>query len=74
LPLTLLNGWQAQVAIKGTRQAKTFSTKAEATVWAAERETQLRRIGPMAGEVVQFQKRTYTDTPLCPTRRKFSPF
>lgn len=37
-------GWQAQVAIKGTREAKTCSTKAEAVAWASERETQLRRM------------------------------
>lgn len=36
-------GWQVQIAIKGTREAKTFSTKAEATSWAAERETQIRK-------------------------------
>lgn len=35
-------GWQAQVAILGTRQAKNFTTKAEATAWAAQRETELR--------------------------------
>lgn len=36
-------GWQVQIAIKGTREAKTFSTKAEATRWAAERETEIRK-------------------------------
>lgn len=36
-------GWQAQIAIKGTREARTFSTKAEANAWAAERETEIRR-------------------------------
>jgi len=36
-------GWQVQIAIKGTREAKTFSTKAEATSWAAERETEIRK-------------------------------
>lgn len=35
--------WQAQVAIKGTREAKNFSTKAEAASWAAERETAIRK-------------------------------
>ncbi|KQV78461.1 hypothetical protein ASD15_21860 [Massilia sp. Root351] len=37
------NGWRAQIAIKGTRESKTFSTKAEATSWAAERETEIRK-------------------------------
>lgn len=37
-------GWQAQVAIRGVREAKTCSTKAEAVAWAAERETQLRKM------------------------------
>jgi len=36
-------GWQAQVAIKGHREARSFSTKAEANAWAAERETEIRR-------------------------------
>lgn len=36
-------GWQAQVAIKGTREARSFSTKAEASSWAAERETEIRK-------------------------------
>lgn len=35
-------GWQAQVAIKGKREARNFSTKAEATTWAAARETEIR--------------------------------
>jgi integrase len=32
-----------QIAIKGTLESKTFSTKAEATSWAAERETEIRK-------------------------------
>lgn len=36
-------GWQAQIAIKGHREARTLSTKAEAVAWAGERETELRR-------------------------------
>lgn len=32
-----------QIAIKGTRESKTFSTKAEATSWAAERETEIHK-------------------------------
>lgn len=37
------SGWRAQVAILGTRDSKTFSTKGEAVSWSAERETQIRR-------------------------------
>jgi hypothetical protein len=37
------SGWRAQIAIQGTRESKTFSTKAEATRWAAERETEIRK-------------------------------
>lgn len=40
----MAKGWQAQVAVKGIREAKTCSTKAEAVAWAAERETQLRKM------------------------------
>lgn len=36
-------GWRAQIAIKGVRESKTFSTKAEATSWAAARETEIRK-------------------------------
>lgn len=37
-------GHQAQIAITGApREAKSFSTKAEAKAWAAERETEIRR-------------------------------
>lgn len=36
-------GYQVQVAIKGVREARTFSTKAEAAAWAAERETEIRK-------------------------------
>jgi integrase len=37
------SGHQAQIAIQGVREAKTFATKAEAVAWAAERETQIRK-------------------------------
>ncbi len=37
------SSWQVQIAIKGVREAKHFSTKAEATAWASERETEIRR-------------------------------
>ncbi|MBW3508811.1 MULTISPECIES: hypothetical protein [Janthinobacterium] len=36
-------GWRAEIAVLGTRELETFSTKAEADAWAAEREAQLRR-------------------------------
>ena len=36
-------GWRAEIAILGTRESKTSSTKAEATAWASERETEIRR-------------------------------
>lgn len=36
-------GWRAEIAVLGTRESETFSTKAEAIAWAAEREAQLRR-------------------------------
>ena len=35
--------WKAEVAIKGLREAKRFSTKAEAASLAAERETAMRK-------------------------------
>lgn len=35
-------GWRVQVAIKGVRESKVFSTKAEAAAWAAKRETEIR--------------------------------
>ena len=38
-----IGGYQAQVAVKGVREARTFSTKAEAIAWAAERETAIRK-------------------------------
>ncbi len=44
-------GWRAEIAIHGTRESKTFSTKAEATAWASERETEIRR-GADTGIVV----------------------
>ena len=35
-------GWRVQVAVQGIRESRTFSTKAEATSWAAQRETEIR--------------------------------
>jgi integrase len=34
--------WRVQISIKGVRESATFSTKAEATAWAAKRETEIR--------------------------------
>ncbi|MED5615103.1 tyrosine-type recombinase/integrase [Janthinobacterium sp. P210005] len=36
-------GWRAEIFVQGTRESGVFSTKAEASAWAAERESQLRR-------------------------------
>jgi len=36
-------GRRAKIAVLGTCDSETFSTKAEAVAWAAEREAQLRR-------------------------------
>ena len=44
-------GWRAAIAILGTRESKTFSTKAEAVAWASERETEIRR-GADSGIVI----------------------
>jgi integrase len=49
-------GWRVQVAIKGTRESATFSTKAEAQAWAAQRETELRKAvttGIVSGKTCQ---------------------
>lgn len=35
-------GWRVQVAVLGIRESRTFSTKGEATAWAAQRETDIR--------------------------------
>src|SRR5689334_22775714 len=35
-------GWRVQVAVQGVRESRTFSTKGEATTWAAQRETEIR--------------------------------
>lgn len=49
-------GWRAQVAIKGVRESATFSTKAEAQAWAAQRETEIRKAvatGIVSGKTCQ---------------------
>jgi len=38
----LSKGWRAQIAIKGMRESKVFSTKAEAVSWSSKRETEVR--------------------------------
>jgi hypothetical protein len=38
----LSKGWRAQIAIKGMRESKVFSTKAEAVSWSSKRETEIR--------------------------------
>lgn len=38
--------WRVQVQIKGVREARSFSTKAEAQAWAAQRETEIRQGAP----------------------------
>ena len=40
--------WRVQVAVQGTRTSGTFSTKAEAFAWAAEREVEIRAAKPKA--------------------------
>lgn len=47
----LSKGWRAQIAIKGTRESKVFSTKTEAVSWASKRETEIRE-----GETTGVQK------------------
>jgi hypothetical protein len=47
--------WRVQIALKGLRQAKSFSTKAEAAAWAAARESEIRtgvNAGPGAGKTL----------------------
>jgi integrase len=49
-------GWVAEIFVKGERESKTFSTKGEASTWAAERETELRKqmaTGIVAGKTVR---------------------
>lgn len=35
-------GWRVQIAVQGVRESRTVATKAEATAWAAQRETEIR--------------------------------
>ena len=53
----LSKGWRAQIAIKGMRESKVFSTKAEAISWSSKRETEIRE-----GDTMGIQKgRTLDD-------------
>jgi integrase len=48
--------WRVQIAIKGIRTSGSFSTKAEATAWAAMREAEIRdsmALGPGADKTLQ---------------------
>ena len=38
------SGWRVQIYVLGQRDSATFSTRAEAQAWAAERETELRKM------------------------------
>lgn len=49
-------GWRAEISVQGKRESATFSTKAEASAWASERETTVRRqqaSGIVAGRTCQ---------------------
>jgi integrase len=48
--------WRVQVAVQGVRVSGTFSTKAEASAWAAQREMEIRNakpLGPGATKTLQ---------------------
>ncbi len=44
------SGYRAQIFLLGTRESKTFRTKREATVWAAQREAEIRRRGSLTSD------------------------
>jgi integrase len=55
-------GWRVQIAVLGVRESRTFSTKAEATAWAAQRETEIRVdkvAGVQRGRTVDDASRRY---------------
>ena len=57
------SGYRAQLSIKGVRESAMFSTKLEASAWAAERETALRKqskTGIDAGKTCQDAFDRYT--------------
>jgi integrase len=50
------NVWRVQVYVKGQRDSGTFTTKAQAQAWAAQRETELRQqssSGIVVGKTIQ---------------------
>ncbi len=54
--------WRVQVYVKGQRDSGTFTTKAQAQAWAAQRETELRQNkspGIVAGKTVRDAFRRY---------------
>lgn len=56
------NGWRVQIAIKGVRDSQSFPTKAQATAWAAQRETEIRSqvtTGIVAGKTFEDACRRY---------------
>jgi len=49
-------GWRIQIAVQGVRESRTVATKAEASAWAAARETEIRTekaTGVQRGRTVQ---------------------
>jgi integrase len=65
------SGWRAELYVKGTRDSRTFDTKAEAQAWALKRETELRSISGGAGSkthTVGDVLRDYRDK-ISPTKR-----
>lgn len=55
-------GWRVQIAIQSVRESRTFPTKAEATTWAAQRETEIRMdkaTGVQRGRTVEEAFRRY---------------
>jgi hypothetical protein len=38
------SGWRVQILVKGKRDSRVLSTKAEAQAWAAQREAEMRRM------------------------------
>lgn len=55
-------GWRVQIAIQGVRESRTLATKAEASAWAAQRETEIRTeksTGVQRGRTVEDAFRRY---------------
>lgn len=45
--------FRAHVCVKGVRDSELFETKSEAKAWAANREAELRNVGPTANLTVR---------------------